>query len=187
VSTTVQLRPGPGKIADPRAPDRGGAAVHWRAVTKDDRAVIADWLVLFSALVLVISLFLTWSSLSPAYVALAHRLQTLQGVDRDPTAWQVYSAADVLLALLAAALIGVALAGPRKARVVTLVASMLALAFAIHAVGTPPTNGAPNAFRPGVDVRSLVVPSPTPGAGETAAIIALIGAIGGLALSLRPD
>ncbi|HEY5318172.1 MAG TPA: hypothetical protein VIJ20_09335, partial [Solirubrobacteraceae bacterium] len=163
------------------------AAVHWRAVSKDDRSVIADWLVLFSALMLGISLFLAWSRLSPAYVAVADRLQTLQGVPRDPTAWQVYSAADVLLAVLAAALLGVALVGPRRARICTLIASLLALVFAIHAVGAPPTNGAPNAFRPSIDVPSFVAPSPTPGAGETAAIIALVVAIAGLSLSLTTD
>jgi hypothetical protein len=156
-------------------------------VSKDDRSVIADWLVLFSALVLCLSLFLSWSSLSPAYVALAERLQTLQGVARSPTAWQVYSAADVLLALLVAALMGVALMGPRRARICTLVACVLALAFVIHAEGSPPTNGAPTAFRPSLDVPSYVFPAPTPGAGEAAAIIALVGAIGGLGLSLTTD
>ncbi|HWC85548.1 MAG TPA: hypothetical protein VG388_03350 [Solirubrobacteraceae bacterium] len=156
-------------------------------MTKDARSLIANWMVLFSAVVLAISLFLTWSSLSPAYVALAERLGTLQGVARNPTAWQVYSAADVLLALLAVALLVVALAGTRKARIVTLLASALALAFAIHAVDVPPTNGAPDGFRPALDIRSYVPPSPTPGAGETAAIIALVAAIGGLALSLTTD
>jgi hypothetical protein len=156
-------------------------------VSKDDRSLIGDWLVLFSALVLSVSLFLTWSSLSPAYVALANRLQALQGIPHDPTAWQVYSAADVLLALLVAALLGVALMGPRRARIFTLVACVLALAFVIHAEGVPPTNGAESALRPTVGVSSYVSPAPTPGAGETAAIIALIAAIGGLALSLSAD
>jgi hypothetical protein len=62
-------------------------------VTKDDRSVIADWLVLFSAIVLFVSLFLSWSSLSPAYLAIADRLRTLQTIPHNPTAWQVYSAA----------------------------------------------------------------------------------------------
>ncbi|HWF26309.1 MAG TPA: hypothetical protein VG275_12715 [Solirubrobacteraceae bacterium] len=185
MSSTVQLRGAPGELAGGTATEGGGAAVHWPAVTTDDRSVIADWLVLFSALLLAISLFLTWSSLSPAYVALADRLQTLEGVARSPDAWQVYSAADVVLAVLAAALLWVALAGPRRARIVILVSCALALAFVIHALGTPPTNGAPNAFRPGPDVRAYVAPAPAPGAGETVAIIALIGAIGGLSLSLK--
>ena len=156
-------------------------------MSKDGRSLIASWVTLFSAIVLWISLFLTWSRLSPAYVALADKLQSLQGVSVDPTAWQVYSGADVVLALLAAALLGVALSGPRKARICILVACVLALAFTIYALGTPPTNGAPTALRPSVGVASSVAPSPTPGAGETAAIIALVGAIGGLALSLASD
>jgi hypothetical protein len=156
-------------------------------VTKDDRSVIADWLVLFSALVLFLSLFLTWSSLSPAYVDIADRLRTLQTIPHDPNAWQVYSAADVVLALLAAALLAVALKGPRGARICTLVGCVLALAFAVHAEGAPPTNGATIDFRPGVAGGSYVAPSPTPGAGETAAIIALVAAIAGLTLSLTTD
>jgi hypothetical protein len=163
------------------------AAVHWRAVTKDDRSVIADWLVLFSALVLLLSLFLTWSSLSPAYVALADRLRTLQTIPRDPTAWQVYSVADILLALLAAVLLGVALKASKRARICTLVATVLALAFVIHAEGSPPTSGAPTDFRPGVGGPSYVAPSPSPGGGETAARSALLAAIGGITLSLTTE
>jgi hypothetical protein len=155
-------------------------------VTKDDRSVIADWLVLFSALVLGISLFLTWSRLSPSYVALADKLRALQGVPRDANAWQVYTAADVLLALLAVALLVLALKGPRTARICTLMGCVLALAFAVHAEGVPPTNGA-TALRPGLGIPSYLPPSPTPGAGETAAIIALVAAIGGLSLSLTTD
>jgi hypothetical protein len=156
-------------------------------VTHDDRSVFADWLVLFSAVLLLVSLFLTWSSLSPAYVELADRLQTLQGVARDPTAWQVYSGADVLLALLAAALLGVALKGPRRARICTLVACVVAFAFAIHAESAPPTDGAATALRPGPGVPSYVGPEPAAGAGETVALVALTGAIAGLALSLATD
>jgi len=179
----MRVRPLPAAIGA----DRRRAAVDWRAVTKDDRSVIADWLVLFSALLLGLSLFLTWSSLSPAYVAIAEKLQTLQTVPRSPTAWQVYSSADVLLLLLAVALLGVALKGPRRARICTLMACVLELAFTIHAEGDPPTNGAATDFRPGVGGPTYVSPSPAPGAGETAAIIALLGAIGGLTLSLTTD
>jgi len=154
-------------------------------VTKDARGVIADWMVLISAVGLFLSLFLTWSRLSPAYVALAGQLQTLQGVPRDPTAWQVYSAADVVLAVLAAGLIFVALAGTRRGQICTLVAAFLALAFVIHAAGAPPTNGAPTAFQPSVGVPGHVAPSPTPGSGETVAIVALVLAIGGIGASME--
>jgi hypothetical protein len=156
-------------------------------VTKDDRSVIADWLVLFSAVMLGISLFLAWSRLSPAYLAVANKLRTLQTIPRSPTAWQVYSAADVLFMLLTVALFGVALAGPRRARICALVACVLALGFTIHAESSPPSNGAATDFRPGLTGSSYVAPAPTPGAGETAAIIALVGAIGGLTLSLTAD
>jgi hypothetical protein len=155
-------------------------------VSKDDRSLIADWLMLFSAIVLWVSLFLAWSGLSPAYVTLADKLRALQGIPHDPTAWQVYSAADVLLALLVAALLGVALKGPRRARIGTLVACVFALAFVIHAEGAPPTNGVAT-LRSGPGVPAGVPPAPTPGAGETGAIIALVGAIGGLTLSLSAD
>jgi hypothetical protein len=168
---------------------RRRAAVDWPAVTKDDRSVVADWLVLFSAIMLGISLFLSWSQLSPAYVAVANRLRTLQTVPHDPTAWQVYSAADVLLLLLTVALLALALKGPRRARICTLLACLVALIFTIHAEGAPPTNGAATDFRPGAGpgVTTYVAPSPAPGAGETLAIIALIGAFGGLGLSLTTD
>ncbi|MDQ6777517.1 MAG: hypothetical protein M3071_15175 [Actinomycetota bacterium] len=156
-------------------------------MSKDDRSLIADWLVLFSALVLCVSLFLTWSSLSPAYVTLADKLQALQGIPRDPTAWQVYSAADVLLALLVLALLGVALKGPRRARICILVACIFALAFVIHAEGAPPTTAGATVLRPTAGGAFFVPPAPTPGAGETAAIIALVGAIGGLTLSLTAE
>lgn len=168
-------------------PGPGRATVHWRAVSKDDGNVVADWLILFSAFVLTVSLFLPWSSLSSAYVAVADRLHTLQGVATDPDAWQVYSAADVLLFVLAVMLVYTALAGPRAGRVVALVATVLALAFTIHAEAVPPTNGAPSAFRPGLGVGSTVTPDPSSGAGEAAAIIALLVALGGLGLSLVTD
>jgi hypothetical protein len=163
------------------------AAVHWRAVSKDNGSLFANWVILLSGLLLCVSLFLTWSQLSPAYVALADKLQALQGVPHDPSAWEVYSSADVVLAVLAFALLAVALKGGRRARIATLVACVLALAFAIHAVSVPPTNGAPNAFRPGPGVASYVPPSPAPGAGETMAIIALVGAIGALSVSLTME
>ena len=156
-------------------------------MSKDNGSLFADWLSLLSGLLLFISLFLTWSRLSPAYVALGDKLRALQGIPHDPTAWQVYSAADVALAVLAFALVAVALTGGRTARTATLVACVLALAFTIHAVSVPPTNGATSAFRPGLGVASYVPPSPAPGAGETAAIIALVGAIGALSVSLTAE
>jgi hypothetical protein len=153
-------------------------------VSKDSRGVIADWLVLLSAVGLFLSLFMTWSRLSPAYLAVADQLQTLQGVPPDPTAWQVYTAADILLAVLAAGLIVVALAGSKRGRICALAAAFLALGFVIHAAGAPPTTGAADAFQPSLDVPTYVAPSPEPGAGETVAIIALVMAVSGIGVSL---
>jgi hypothetical protein len=154
-------------------------------VTKDDRGVIADWLVFVSAVGLFLSLFLAWSRLSPSYLALGDQLRALQGVPHDPTAWQVYSAADVVLAVLAAGLIVVALVGTTRGQVCALVAAFLALGFVIHATTAPPTNGAAGAFRPSLGVPAYVAPAPAPGPGETLAIVALVVAIGGIAVSMR--
>ena len=72
---------------------------------------------------LFVSLFLTWShQFSPGFLAQYGSSDQLIGVPHDPTAWQVYSAADVVLTLLAAALVAVALAGSRAARIAALVA-----------------------------------------------------------------
>ena len=154
-------------------------------MTKDGRGVVADWLVLVSAAGLFISLFLTWSHLSPAYLAVADQLHALQGVPPDPTAWQVYTAADVVLAVLAVALVAAALMGKRPLQIGTIVAAFLALAFVIHAVNVPPTNGAADAFRSSLDVPQYVAPSPEPGPGEVVAIGALVLALVGLGVSLR--
>jgi hypothetical protein len=127
-------------------------------VRRDLREVIADWLILLGAVALAVSLFLPWSRHGHA----------------DQTAWQVYSVVDVALAVLAAALAVVALIGGRARRVVVLVAAGVALAFAVHAHATPPTNdfaGAPAAA----------------GAGETVAIAGLVAAIAGLGLSFTAD
>ena len=51
----------------------------------------------------------------------------------DPDAWQVYSVADVLLALLAAGLLAVALWGGRARRRALAIALAVALAFTVRA------------------------------------------------------
>ena len=135
---------------------------------------------LIGALVLVVSLFLTWShQLSPALAAQAGA--AVASVPRDPTAWQVYSAADVLLAILAAALVLVAFAGSRRARLVLLLPIGVALAFVVHAMGTPPTNG--------LNLPSLAASPahPTAGPGELVAVIGMGLAVAGVALSLTTD
>lgn len=139
------------------------------------------------ALGLFVSLFLTWShQFSPAFLAEWGSSDQVGGVPHNPTAWQLYSATDVLLALLAGALLTIALVGGRTARLTALLASSIALAFVLHALSTPPTNGA-NIFNPALSVPAYFPNSPTAGIGETVAIVALILALFGLALSFATD
>jgi hypothetical protein len=86
----------------------------------------------------------------------------------------VYSVVDVLMATLAAGLLGVALRGGRYARLVVLVATGVAAAFTIHALSVPPSNGAAGG-------------SAGSGAGEVVAIVALGLGIAGLALSFTAE
>jgi hypothetical protein len=156
-------------------------------VSKEVREVVADWLMVISALVLFVSLFLTWShQFSAPFLAAFGSSVMLQGVPHNPTAWQVYSIADVLLAVLAALLLISALIGNRATRLATLGASAVGLAFAIHALSVPPTNGA-NIFNPALSVPAYFPNSATAGAGETVAIVSLALAILGLVLSFTAD
>jgi hypothetical protein len=158
-----------------------------RILTSDQRELLADCLIVIGALALFGSLFFTWShQFSAGFLTRFGSSEVLRGVPRNPTAWQVYSAADVLLALLAVALLGVALAGGRRARIGALVAAAFALVFALRALSEPPTNGA-NVFNPASSVPQLYPSGASAGAGETVAIVGLLLAIAGLALSLRAD
>lgn len=148
---------------------------------------VADWLMLIGGFILFISLFLTWShQLPPGLLDVFAGSAAIQGVPRDPTAWQVYSVADVLLAVLAAALVLAALrARSRRLRLTVLVAVAVALAFTVHALSVAPTNGLLV-----VDPRNPPAYLPhhaTAGAGETVAIVALALAALGLLLSLAVD
>jgi hypothetical protein len=157
-------------------------------MSKEDREVVADWMMVAAAAALFASLFLTWShQLSPGLSVYFGGFDPFRGVPRDPTAWQVYSAADVVLALLAVVLLAVALAGPRPTRIAALVASVGGLAFVVHAIGAPPSSGGSSAFRPPVSVPTSVALSPGAGVGETIALLALLLGIAGLALSLTAD
>jgi hypothetical protein len=134
-------------------------------LSREAREVLADWLILFGAIGLLVALFLPWS----------HQFtHGLPGVPRSPTAWQVYSVVDVLLALLAGGLLAVALLGGRIPRLVVLLGAAVAAGFAVHALSVPPTNGA-----------NIVAPivAPASGAGEVVAIAALGVAIAGVGLS----
>jgi hypothetical protein len=156
-------------------------------VSKRTREAVADWMMVLASPLLLLSLFLTWShqfsaSFSSSYGAAA----VLQGIPRDPNAWQVYSAADVVLALVAAGLLGVALRGGRAARLVAVLCVAVALAFVLHALSGPPTNGA-NVFDTTLTPPAYTANSPTAGAGETVALIALALGFGGLLLSFTAD
>ncbi len=144
-------------------------------------------MIVIGAVILFASLFLTWShQFSPSFLLAFGSSDLLHGVPHDPTAWQVYSAADVVLALLAAALVAVALVGNRRLRMVAAAAGAIALGFTLHALSAPPTNGA-NIFNPAYDVPRYASPGATAGVGETIAIIALLLALAGLAVSFTAD
>jgi hypothetical protein len=141
-------------------------------VSRGVREAVADWLMLLGAIVLALSLFMAWSHQPPGPGAVAQA-----GVPRDPTGWQVYSAADVLLAALAIALVYVSFLGTRAARAAALVPVALGLAFVVHALSVPPTNGAA--------VSGVIQPGS--GAGEVVAIAGLVVAMAGLGLSFTAD
>jgi hypothetical protein len=154
-------------------------------VSKGLRETIADWLLAFAAPLLALSLFLSWSHQFSASFAARYR-PALQGVPRDPTAWQVYSIADVFLAVVAVALLALALWGGRARRLVVALLLAVALAFTVHAASVPPTNGAvvfDSSSRP----PGYVANGATSGAGETVALIALILGAAGVALSFTVD
>jgi hypothetical protein len=136
------------------------------------REAVADWLMLLGAVVLVLSLFMAWSHQRPGSVAVAQA-----GVPRDPTGWQVYSAADVMLAALAIGLVYVSFLGTRAARAAVLAPVALGLAFVVHALSVAPTNA--------VAVSGAVQAGS--GAGEVVAIVGLVVAMAGLGLSFTAD
>jgi hypothetical protein len=152
------------------------------------RAELAgDWLIIAGALLLFGSLFMTWShQFSRGFLAEWGAAPVLSGVPRNPTAWQVYSVADVLLALLAVALPVVALAGGRGARLVLLAAAAVALAFTVHALNEAPTNGAAF-YQPMLGTPGYIANMPTAGPGEPVATFSLVTAILGLLLTLGAD
>lgn len=146
------------------------------------RETISDWLMAISGPLLLGSLFLVWShQLSTGLRARYGATSALAGVPTDPTAWQVYSGADVLLALVAVGLMVVALWGGRAGRIALALALAVALAFVVHAMAVPPTNGAllydPTLVPPGYSANLV-----TSGTGEVLALVAL--ALGGVGVGL---
>jgi hypothetical protein len=158
-----------------------------RPFSKQHRETFADGLIVVGGAGLFGSLFLTWShQFSPAFLSAFGSSALISGVPRDPTAWQVYSTVDIVLALLAAGLVAVAVFGTRTWRVVTAAGALIAVAFTLHALGAPPTNGA-NLFNPSLSVPDYVSPGATAGIGETVALIGLVLALVGLAVSFTAD
>lgn len=152
-------------------------------MSKDNRELVGDWLIVVGAVGLFLSLFLTWShQFSSAFLAQWGSSDQLRGIPHDPTAWQVYSAADVLLALVALGLVVTALVGGRRIRAAAAVASAIALAFTLHALAHPPSQGA-NIFDPALSVPNYFPNAPAAGVGETLAILGLVIALVGLAVS----
>jgi hypothetical protein len=143
-------------------------------VSRQLREAIADWLMLAGAVVLLASLFFTWShQLRPGAPGSA----VLAGVPHNPTGWQVYSAADVCLAALAVALVLVSFAGGRAARLSAVVPAGVAVAFVVHAMSRAPTNG----------VNLTAPPHATSAAGEIIALAGLATALAGLLVSFTTD
>lgn len=157
------------------------------AVTKGLREAIADWLMLLGAPILFMSLFLSWShQFSPAFLTQYGNTPALEGIPHNPTAWQVYSIVDVLIAVLAAALLAAALRGSRNWRIAVLLGLLVALAFTLHALGTPPTHGA-NLFDPSLRPPAYTPDHPTSGAGELVALLGLGLGICGVLVSFTAD
>lgn len=155
-------------------------------MSREVREVVADWMIVAGSIALFASLFLVWShQFSHAFI-LRVGADQLQGIARNPTAWQVYSIADLLLMLVAAALFVAALVGGHRARIAVTVVAVLALIFVAHAIGEAPTNGA-NVADPSAGPGHYFPSSATSGAGEVVAVFGLGVAIAGLALSLTTD
>jgi hypothetical protein len=150
------------------------------------RELTADWLMVVGGAVLLASMFLTWSHQFPASLLSVSGLNVaLRGVPRNPTAWQVYSVADVFLALLAAGLVAVALLGRRGARAAVLVAAAIGLGFALHALAAPPTNGL-DVVNPAAPGRGYIRGTYAgAGPGETLAVVGLALGVLGAGLGLR--
>jgi hypothetical protein len=154
-------------------------------MSRGAREAIADWMMLLSGPILLGSLFLTWSDqFSHSFLQQYAGTGALQGVPHDPTGWQVYSAADVMLALLAVGLVGAALRGTRNARLALTIPLAVALAFVIHALAAPPTSGA-DIFNAALN--RYVADSPKSGAGELTALFALLIGSAGVLLSFTAD
>lgn len=159
-------------------------------MSTDKQEAAASWAIAVGAAGLIGSLFLTWShQFSAGFLGRYGGTPLIAERPRNPTAWQVYSAADVVLLLVAGGLVGVAVLGgrvtPGVARQIVLrvglTAAAIAFAFVLHALIAPPSNGA-LIYDPAT--RGYAPNAPAAGAGETVALIGLGLALAGLLRSL---
>ncbi len=149
--------------------------------------MVSDWLMALAGPILLGSLFLTWShQFSAGFLARYGASAAVEGIPRDPTAWQVYSAADVLLALVAGGLLVLALWGGRRRRLAVALAVAVALAFTAHAIAVPPTNSV-SVFDPSARPPRYAANYPAAGSGEILALVALIMGAAGVAISFTAD
>ncbi len=149
--------------------------------------MVSDWLMALAGPILLGSLFLTWShQFAAGFLARYGASAVVQGTPRDPNAWQVYSAADVLLALVAGGLLVVALWGGRRRRLAVALAVAVALAFTAHAIAVPPTNSV-SVFDPSASPPRYAANYPAAGSGEIVALVALIMGAAGVAISFTAD
>lgn len=154
-------------------------------MSRGTRETVADWTMMAAAVLLLISLFLVWShQLSAAVVTRYAGTGVFDGIPRNPDAWQVYTTADVLLALLSVGLVVAALRGGRTLRGVLTAAVAIGLAFVVRALGTPPTNGV-DVFDPAT--RRYVATGVHAGVGVSVALVALAIAAAALLLSFTAD
>jgi hypothetical protein len=162
-------------------------------VTVEARSRLATALVVCGALGLLGSLFLEWR-ISPVhnFLILFGALDRIGGFfAADRTGWQLYSVANILLALLTALLLVAAFVRRRPLRAVAAILALAGLAFAIHALlATPGPTGSRTAI--GGSGAGPIVSRDVPalyaavGPGETVAIVALTLAVLGLAIQ-RPS
>lgn len=169
-----------------RGAPRSGTRARGRPAARELRGFAADWLILAGGVIVVGSLFLTWShQISPSVLALYGSSAALRGIPRDPTAWQVYSIADGLLAVLGVSLAVVAAVGSRTARMTMTGVAAIAVGFVLHAISIPPTNGVTIASP--ASAPASYANHPTAGIGASVALIGLVVALVGLALSFTSD
>lgn len=169
-----------------RARRRGPSLRRWPG-SRRFAELVGDGLLLGGGAALLASLFLSWShQFTPAMLSRFGSSPALQGIPRDPDAWQVYAVAGVGLALLAGAFWLLAAVGGRRARLLGVALAAVAMAFTLHAMAVPPTNGA-DLVSGTLSPVGYFRDSPRSGPGELVALAGLGAALLGVALGLAAD